>query len=166
MSAVLLLDPVPLPDGLGIPAEDWHQTPTSVRHQVLSLLKRVDTLEARLNQNSSNSSRPPSTDSPAKKRQRRTQAAEQRKPGGKLGHPGHQRVLTEPTATMAVFPEACACGHPGFADLMPYYTHQVMELPVIRPEVTHWMLHQGWCLSCGKLCKATVPLDQASGYGP
>ena len=34
-------DPIPLPDGLAIPAEDWHQTPTSVRSQFLSLLKRV-----------------------------------------------------------------------------------------------------------------------------
>ena len=72
MSDLLLLDPIPLPDGLGIPVEDWQQTPTSVRHQVLSLLKRVDVLEARFHQDSSNSSRPPSTDSPAKKRQRRT----------------------------------------------------------------------------------------------
>ena len=66
MGDLLLLDPVPLPDGLSIPAEDWHQTPTSVRRQVLCLLKRVDALEARLNQDSSNSSRPPSTDAPSK----------------------------------------------------------------------------------------------------
>jgi transposase len=51
-------------------------------------------------------------------------------------------------------------------ELTPYHTHQVIELPVIRPDVTHWLLHQGQCLSCGKLCKATVPTDQVSGYGP
>ena len=51
-------------------------------------------------------------------------------------------------------------------ELTPYHTHQVIELPVIRPEVTHWVLHQGRCLSCGQLCKATVPADHASGYGP
>src|ERR671919_92680 len=33
--------------------------------------KRIEALEARVNRDSSNSSRPPSTDSPAKKRQRR-----------------------------------------------------------------------------------------------
>jgi transposase len=47
-----------------------------VRSQFLSLLKRVEALEARVNRDSSNSSRPPSTDAPAKKRQRRMQAAE------------------------------------------------------------------------------------------
>ena len=166
MSDLLLLDPVPLPEGLGIPAEDWHQTPTSVRHQFLCLLKQVDALEARLNQDSSNSSRPPSTDSPSTKRKRRTKAAERRKPGAKPGHPGHQQMLWEPTATVALFPATCSCGQPRFSDLVPYHTHQVIELPVIHPEVTHWMLHQGRCLSCGTLCKATVPLEQVSGYGP
>ena len=67
MGDLLLLDPVPLPDGLSIPAEDWQQTPASVRRQFLCLLKRVDALEARFNQDSSNSSRPPATDSPFKK---------------------------------------------------------------------------------------------------
>ena len=45
----------PLPEGLGLPAEDWHQTPVRVRLVVLTLLKRLETLEARSNQNSSNS---------------------------------------------------------------------------------------------------------------
>jgi transposase len=89
VSALLRLDPVPLPDGLSIPAEDWRQTPISVRHQVLSLLKQVEALEARLNRDLSNSSRPPSTDSLSKNRQRRVQAAERRKPGAKPGHLGH-----------------------------------------------------------------------------
>jgi transposase len=160
------LDPAPMPEGLGIPVEEWHQTPVSVRLVVLTLLKRLTTLEARLNQNSSNSSRPPSTDAPATKRQRRRPAVERRKPGGKHGHPGHPQVLLEPTATVALFPEGCACGHREVVELTPYHTHQVIELPVIRPDVTHWLLHQGQCLSCGKLCKATVPADQGSGYGP
>ena len=129
MSALLLLDPAPLPDGLGIPAEDWHQTPASVRQHFLSLLKRVETLEARCNQNSSNSSRPPSTDSPSKKRARRTQAAERRKPGAKPGHPGHPQVLLEPTASVSLLPEVCACGPRGLAGVTLSHTQQVMALP-------------------------------------
>lgn len=92
--------------------------------------------------------------------------ADRRKPGGKPGHPGHPQVLLEPTATLSLFPHACACGQHGFAELVPWHTHQVIELPVIRPEVTHWLLHQGRCLSCGQRCKATIPSDQVSGYGP
>jgi transposase len=161
-----LPDPGPLPEGLGIAAADWQQTPPSVRHQFLVLLKRVEALEARFSQDSSNSSRPPSTDSPAKKHQRRMKAAERRKPGAQPGHPGYQQVRLPPTATVALFPEACTCGHSGFADVTRYHTHQVIELPVIRPEVTHWLLHPGHCLSCGTLCKAAVHAAQGSGYGP
>src|SRR5262244_2130159 len=36
----------------------------------------------------------------------------------------------------------------------------------MRPEVTHWRLHQGRCLACGTLCKAALPSEHASGYGP
>jgi transposase len=161
-----LLDPTPLPEGLPIPAAEWQQTPRSVRLVVLTLLKRLEALEARLRQDSSNSSRPPSTDVPLKKRQRRMPAAERRKPGAKPGHPGHPHVLLEPTTTVSLLPEVCACGQRELAELTPYHTHQVIELPVIYPEVTHWLLHQGRCLSCGKLCKATLPVEHTSGYGP
>jgi transposase len=51
-------------------------------------------------------------------------------------------------------------------EFSPYHTHQVIELPVIRPDVTHWLLHQGRCLACGTLCKASLPAEHASGYGP
>ncbi|HEY7494961.1 MAG TPA: hypothetical protein VIH59_28150 [Candidatus Tectomicrobia bacterium] len=39
--------PAPRPEGLGIPAEDWPQTPLSVRLAVLTLLKRLEALESR-----------------------------------------------------------------------------------------------------------------------
>ena len=67
---------------------------------------------------------------------------------------------------MSLFPDACACGQRGCAEVTWYHTHQVIALPVIRPEVTHWLLHQGRCLSCGTLCKASLPSEHASGYGP
>jgi transposase len=160
------LDPMSLFEGLGIPAEDWQQTPRSVQLVVRTLLNRLEALKARVNQHSSNSSRPPSTDSLANKRQRRMHAAERRTPSGKPGHPGHPQVLLAPTATVSLVPEVRACGQRGLAELMPYHTHQVIALPVIRPDVTHWLLHQGQCLSCGTVCKAPLPSEQESGYGP
>ena len=156
----------PLPQELGIPVSGWQRTPTTVQGEFLSLLKRVDALEARLNRDSSNSSRPPSTDSPAKKRERRVKPTERRKPGAKPGHPGHRQVLLEPTTSISLLPEPCGCGHEGVSNLSATHTHQVIELPMIRPEVTHWRLHQGQCLSCGKTRKSSVPPDQTTGYGP
>ena len=48
----------------------------------------------------------------------------------------------------------------------PYYTHQVIELPRIEMEVNHWVLYQGQCVACGRWCKAPVPAEQTTGYGP
>src|SRR5262249_36647425 len=31
--------------------------------------------------------------------------------------------------------------------------------------VTHWVLHQGWCVECGRWTKAQLPAEYASGYG-
>jgi transposase len=119
-------EPLPLPDGLAIPTEDWYQTPTSVQSQVLALLKRVEALEARVNRDASNASRPPSTDAPATKRQRRMQVAERRQPGATPGHPAHHQGLLEPTASVSLFPDACACGSRACAAVTLSHTHQVL----------------------------------------
>src|SRR5215510_8130989 len=153
--------------------QDWAQTPLAVqayvrtlRDEVEQLHNRVETLEARLTQNSTTSSRPPSSDSPYKKPRQRPNATTRRKAGGKPGHPGHRQVLLAPTTVHEVRPERCACGNTTWALLRPYYTHQVLELPPIAMEVTHWVLHQGWCGDCGRWTKAQVPAAQRIGYGP
>lgn len=63
---------------LRVPDEDWQQTPPSVRALVsrlqeiiAQLVQRVEELEARLGQNSQNSSRPPSSDPPQQRAKRR-----------------------------------------------------------------------------------------------
>src|SRR2546422_4911322 len=71
-----------------------------------------------------------------------------------------------PTTVHEVRPERCACGHTAFALTTPYQTHQVIELPPIEMEVTHWVLHQGWWLGCGTWSKAPLPPEHATGYGP
>src|SRR5919108_3214331 len=152
--------------------QDWEQTPPAVQaylramcDELGQLQDRVATLEARLTQNSTTSHRPPSSDSPYKKpRQRPT--ATPRKAGGKPGHPGHRQVLLPPTTVQELRPERCTCGNTTFSRLRPYHTHQVLELPPIAMEVTHWVLHEGWCPECGRWSKAQVPTAHATGYGP
>src|SRR4029450_2383608 len=155
------------------PPQDWAQTPLAVqayvhalRDEVAQLHDRVETLEARLQQNSTTSSKPPASDSPYKKPRRRTTAATPRKAGGKPGHPGHRQVLLPPTTVHEVRPERCACGNTTLTLVKPYYTHQVLELPPIAMDVTHWVLHHGWCVECGRWTKAQVPAEHATGYGP
>ena len=175
-----LLEPISTVGSSPFTPQDWAQTPAAVRAYVHTLhdeiqhlrgelghlQERVETLEARVNQNSTTSSRPPSSDSPYTKPRRRTGAKTGRKGGGKPGHPGHRQVLLAPTTVEDVLPESCACGSSEFARLRPYYTHQVIELPPIEVDVTHWVLHQGRCVGCGRWHKAQVPEEQVTGYGP
>ena len=109
------------------PPQDWEQTPPAVqayvrtlRDEVAQLQDRVETLAARLRQNSTTSSQPPSADSPYKKPRRRTTSPTPRKAGGKPGHPGHRQVLLPPTTVHEVRPERCACGNTRLALTRPY----------------------------------------------
>jgi hypothetical protein len=126
VSALLLRDPTPLPDGLGLAVEDGHQTPTRGRHDGLALLTRVETCDARVHQDASPSSRPPATASPAQQRARRTHAAERRKPGAQPGHPGHPQALWAPTAAVSGLPAPCAWGHRGVAEVPLEHTPPVL----------------------------------------
>ena len=152
--------------------QDWEQTPLTVqayvrtlRDEVAQLHDRLETLTARLTQNSTTSSRPPSSDMPYKKPRRHT-SVPRRKAGGQPGHAGHRQVLLPPTVVHDLRPEPCPCGNTTFAATQPYYTHQVIELPPIELEIRHFVLHRGWCTACSTEHKAQVPPEYATGYGP
>ncbi len=156
---------------------DWDQTPSAVqahlvaqdtkRHlletQLQQMPQQVDQLQGRLDQTSSTSSKPPSSDSPFKKRKLRTSSG---KRGGQKGHPSTSPKLLEPTDVQVMLPPSCWCGHALVSAPTPYRTHQVLELPPIQVDVTHFILHQSTCLGCGQLLSAAVPPAHACGYGP
>ena len=143
---------------------DWHSTPESVREY-------IESLEDRFTRNSRNSNQPPSSDPPFNKPKKDPKTARKkakRKRGGQKGHKGHRQELVEPTRVAAVMPDICRCGntHLPVGGMEPYYTHQVIELPEIRMDVTHFVLHRCACPCCGRLVKARVPHENRFGYGP
>src|SRR6266404_656432 len=119
------------------------------------LLKRLAELEAklrelqaRLNQNASNSSIPPSANPPEAPPPVVKQPTG-RKPGGQPGHTAHlrQRLPAERvTATVHYRPQQCAaCQHhlpqePSARDPEPLW-HQVVELPELPVQVTEHQAH-------------------------
>src|SRR5262249_10685137 len=97
----------------------WNTVPPDAQAALLdafaSLEKRIAELEARLNLNSTNSSKPPSTDPPAVKLKRRPPASPSgRKRGGQPGHKRHTRALVpleQIRETIEVKPTHCGgCG--------------------------------------------------------
>jgi transposase len=167
-----------LPAGLPLDATSWEQTPLDVRQVVVHLLDvlqqqqaqiktleaRIKVLEARLQQHSSNSDRPPSSDPPYAKRSVRSGI--QGRPGAKPGHHGHRQALLAATEVIAVNPRACACGQQAFPETTAYYTHQIIELPETQMQVKHVVLHEARCPQCGRRIKAPVPEEYRYGYGP
>lgn len=161
--------------------EDFQATPEPVRRYIIQLedlviklfketedlKKRVTELENRLNKNSQNSSKPPSSDPPYKKPLKEVKRSK-RKRGGQKGHKGHQQKLMEPTSKNILFPETCSCGCSSFdpKSIKPFYTHQVIELPEIQMDVLHFILNQGTCTRCGNVVKAQLPKEHQTGYGP
>src|SRR5215217_608796 len=103
-----------------IPAALWDQAPPAAQGAILVLVqqyeqrlqalqKRVDELEQRLNQNSTNSSRPPSSDPPHVKRPP-PKPASGRKRGGQPGHKRQQRPLVPPEQVKQTTPlKPCVC---------------------------------------------------------
>jgi hypothetical protein len=120
----------------GISAEDWAATPVAVRVLVTALLRRLVQLEARLNQTSQNSSKPPSSD-PPQARPRRTKEPSGRKPGGQPGHTGHHRQLkpeSEVDPIIDIRPEHCGqCGTLLLGEDGEPERHQVTDFPRITP---------------------------------
>ena len=108
--------------------QDWEQTPPAVQaslhtlgHERDQLRDQAASLAARLNQDSTHSSRPPASDSPYKKPRRRTGSSPRtRKGGGQPGHPGHRQVLLAPTSVEDLLPELCAGGRGELGRVSPY----------------------------------------------
>jgi transposase len=133
--------------------------------QLSILKKRINELETRLNANSSNSSKPPSSDSPFAKSAKKV-PGKKGKPGAKKGHKGARQQLLEPTETKPLHPDKCSCGNSNFVEAKPYYTHQHIELPEVRMKITHFVLYRGDCTCCGKTNRSLIPPEFRNGYGP
>jgi transposase len=141
--------------------------------RIQQLEARVGKLERELKRGSGNSSAPPSSDPPSKRRPRRGKDPSGRKQGAQDGHEGHGRELLPVSAVDQVieyWPERCGCGH-SFAsgELVPEGTarrHQVEELPVISTVVIEHRAQRVRCPGCGKCARAQLPADIArSAFG-
>jgi transposase len=134
--------------------------------QMAQLEQRLGELEARLKQNSSNSSKPPSSDAPAVKPAPPKKATGKRR-GGQPGHPKRTRPTLPPDVVVELRAEACdRCAHPLSGTDPDPLRHQVFELPPVRPHVTEYRRHRLTCPHCRRVNCPALPPGARSGYGP
>jgi len=148
--------------------------------QIADAEKQIADLERQLalrKQNSTNSSKPPSSDGLAgEPRPRGRKRKSRRKPGAQPGHAGHHRQLV-PTAEVSAIEELLPshCRHcdarlPQNPNNLTVQgqprRHQVTEIPPIQPHITEYQIPNVVCSHCRKTTHAPLPDEIAGHFGP
>lgn len=146
--------------------------------QIADAEKQIADLERQLSlrrQNSTTSSKPPSSDGLAGAQRKRgsRRKKSRRKPGGQPGHRGHCRGLAPADRvdqTMALFPRSCRHCDRRLSRRLPTQgdprRHQVTELPPIEARITEYQCHSIVCPDCGKATRAELPAEAQGHFGP
>jgi transposase len=161
-----------------IPESLWNPVPSDAQAAILAVLgsllshiaqqdQRIADLEARLQLNSTNSSKPPSSD-PIGLKRKPPATPTGRKPGGQPGHTRAQRPLVPPEelrSSTDCRPTSCRrCAHPLLGDDPEPLIHQVADLPRIQPIVDQFRLHRLTCSHCGATTCGTLPEGVPTGH--
>ncbi len=128
-------------------------------------------LRRKLGQNSSNSGKPPSTDSPDDRAARPKDTPSGKPRGGQPGHKGHKRTFLpakQVRSSTDCFPANCRrCGDrlPKLRDSDPI-RHQVVDVPKVEPVADDYWQHRVTC-ACGETTCGTLPDGVPAGMlGP
>ncbi len=137
---------------------------------VVELRERIRELEERLKQNSSNSSKPPSSDGPEVDRPPKRR--KNRRPrGGQKGHQGHTRPLVpvdQVDELIPCVPECCACCGEALIGTDPNpERHQQVDIPEPKVIVREYQIHRLQCQQCGQVTAGELPEGVTrSRFGP
>jgi len=144
--------------------------------QLAEQAKQIADLQRQLalrQQNSTTTSKPPSSDGLAgKPRMRGRRQKSRRKRGGQPGHPGHWRWPVPANRVNQIVnlrPKRCRHCHHGLHqrdERGEPRRHQVTELPPIDAHITEYRCYQRRCPACGQTTQAALPDDIAGQFGP
>jgi transposase len=165
-----------LPDRQAQEIERLKQENERLRKELIEREKKIADLERQLalrQQNSTTTSKPPSSDGLAgQQRVRGRRVKSRRKAGGQPGHPGSHRApvpLERVDTIIDVVPDSCRqCAHRLHArhSVGDARRHQVTELPTIAAHITEYRCHRRQCPACGTTTVALLPDEFAGQFGP
>ena len=157
--------PLPIPEPLWSTVPADAQTALldawkSLQDRIAELEAQVRDLQARLQLNSTNSSKPPSSD-PIGLKRKPPSPPSGRKRGGQPGHRKAFRALVPPEklrSSQDCKPSACrGCGGALTGEDPDPLIHQVAELPKLEPIVDEYRLHRLTCPDCGQTTCGRLP---------
>ncbi|MGI9105474.1 MAG: IS66 family transposase, partial [Pyrinomonadaceae bacterium] len=142
------------------------------RHRCFVAERRVQELEARLAKNSTNSSRPPSSDPPsAKKRTRSLRQQSGKRAGGQPQHRGSTlKQVSQPDEVVVHAPQQCrGCGASlEHERVTGCEGRQVFDLPPVKLRVTEHRVLTKHCARCRHWTRGLFPagVEAPVQYGP
>jgi transposase len=141
-----------------------------LQERVEELSTQVHDLLGRVAKNSSNSSKPPSTDGYAKKTRSLRQSTG-KKPGGQAGHAGSTRSLVAtPDEVIILRPEKCIHCQTSLEGIQPQgcERRQMVDLPEIKAQVTEYQAQDVACPHCQYVSRGTFPDEVRTSvqFGP
>lgn len=138
---------------------------------IFALEKRVKELEDQLSKNSSNSSKPPSTDGFKKSPPKSLRKKSGKKPGGQKGHKGTTlKMVSKPDKVELHKVDVCENCNTDLSHqmAMDIVRRQVYDIPPQKITITEHQAEIKGCACCGHLNKADFPtgIDRYVQYGP
>jgi transposase len=126
---------------------------------VAAMTSEIMELRARLNKNSRNSGKPPSSDGYRKPVVKNSRETSGKPSGGQKGHAGHTKPLKPtPQKIIELKPQTeCSCGGEIIIDTERYTVRQVSDIPPVEVITIEYRAHEGICARCGKVHKASFP---------
>jgi transposase len=140
-----------------------------LKRKVEELTQLVLMLKERLDRNSGNSGKPPSSDSPGQRAERRGRPTGGKR-GGQPGHAGSKRDLLpreQVDEFKPLFPSQCGncfSSLPQTSDAVQRY--QTVDLPVLKAHVIEWLRHRVACPKCRHQTWASTAQIPATPFGP
>ncbi|MCK5089274.1 MAG: transposase, partial [Hyphomicrobiaceae bacterium] len=154
-----------------------HALIAELRREIAVLKQENAELRRRLELDSSNSSKPPSSDGPAKQprtkkpRNKSLRGKSDKNSGGQKGHKGNTLRQSE-TPDKVEHHKVCACEHChtklDTSNVINVEKRQVFDMPEPKLGVTEHWVDISKCSKCGKITKATFPegVNAPAQYGP
>ncbi|HEX2867917.1 MAG TPA: IS66 family transposase [Ignavibacteriales bacterium] len=160
---------VKLVQGLFDVIEKLNEIIENQNKKIDQLEKKVLELESRINKDSKNSSKPPSTDM-FRRNQNNSREKSGKKPGGQPGHEPHRLELcSNPNKIVIHKATRCSCCRMSLKDIpiQRVERRQILDIPVIKIKVIEHQAEVKVCPVCNQTTKGKFPekLQRVVQYG-